>query len=254
MACNPHLVTVPITFPAHAIAALPFRGVRWLPGTAMVIGSAAPDFAFLLGPTAGVWSHRPTSLILFCVPVGLCLYFALEQFILPAMREASASLRVLFASRGPPANLRGWAAASFTVLVGALTHLLFDSVTHHDRWPGAVIFSESGAARAHLVTSIGSSLIVIAWAVTRIRRDRVRGARGDPKLAALLITTAFFGGVTANLVAEFFAFGHPTLGRGWKIFAGVFLGVLIVATIRRALHWRTRDSLPDERAENGASP
>lgn len=226
---------MPVTFPAHAAAILPFRAVKWLPGTALVVGSAAPDYAFLMGGTAGEWSHRPSSLLLFCVPVGLLLYLALESVILPALRETSPWLSGLLASRGPPQGGRKWGAATVGILLGAVTHLLFDAFTHGDRWPGNVLFSKEGAARAHLLASIFASLFVLAWAVRHARRSRDPGAKGDGQLAALLLSATFFGAMTANLVSDYFAFGHPTLGRGWKIFAGAFLGALIAAALRNVL-------------------
>lgn len=218
----------------------------------MVIGTAAPDFAFLLGGTAGVWSHRPLSLFLFCLPAGIAIYLALERFILPSMREASPSLRALFASRGTPAGIHGWIGAVAAILFGAVTHLIFDAFTHHDRWPGSVIFSADGAAMAHKVTSYAGSAFVLAWAVRRVRRRRIAGEKGDRRLAALLMTSSFFGGLTANLVADFFVFGHPTLGGGWKIFAGAFVGVLL-ASIARKLIQPPRDPnrvTPQTRSED----
>lgn len=224
---------MPITFPAHAAAILPFRRVRVLPGTALVVGSAAPDFAFLVRGDAGVFSHSAWGLVLVSLPVGVLMYALLEALLLPELRRTGRVFSVLLESRGLARSLGAWGAVVGAVLLGALTHLAWDRLTHGDRWPANVVLGIEGAARAHLASSILGSLVVLAWCGLRLHRRRnlipARVTRGGGGLLA---------GVLAAVFAAFAAHAqlpwlHQTFTPGWFAFAAALSACTAIAWARR---------------------
>lgn len=103
--------------------------------SAAVIGSMVPDFD-LLAPVfpSRVETHSLVGLFSFCLPVGLIAYWLTMVLIKPAMleivpdgayervREADAAL--------PRSSLRSWSYAALVILLGAVTHLIWDAFTH----------------------------------------------------------------------------------------------------------------------------
>jgi len=124
---------VPFTI-SHAAAALPLRrlGKIRLPLAAVMIGSMSPDYAYFLpGGFERVETHSIAGLFLFCWPISLCLWLLFVRVLEP---PTSALLPESWRTRFPPSSremtLRVLALASAAVLLGALTHLLWDAFTH----------------------------------------------------------------------------------------------------------------------------
>lgn len=120
----------------HPAAALPLH--RYLKRqavlSALIIGSMTPDMHYFLplAITRGE-AHSLDGLLWFCLPVGLALYL-LYHFILKyplsLLLPHSLRLRVrpwLHAGHLPAAN---WKAVCLSLLVGAITHLIWDAFTH----------------------------------------------------------------------------------------------------------------------------
>jgi hypothetical protein len=105
--------------------------------TAAVIGSMVPDFGLLMPGMFARWqTHSLPALITFCLPVGLTAYWLTLLLIRPAMLEVlpdAAYLR-LRAAHLPASilHLRAWLAASAALLLGAVTHLIWDAFTHEN--------------------------------------------------------------------------------------------------------------------------
>jgi hypothetical protein len=122
---------------SHIAAVLP--GHRMLSRahvfSAAVIGSMVPDFGLLLPffPRR-VETHSLLGLVSFCLPVGLIAYWLTMVLIKPAMLEIvpdGAYMRVRAADAGAPrASLRGWLNAALAIVLGAITHLIWDAFTH----------------------------------------------------------------------------------------------------------------------------
>ena len=170
---------------SHAAAVLPLH--RWtrekLPLAALMIGSMSPDFAYFLpGDLGRVATHSVSGLFVFCWPVGLAVWLlfvrVLEQPTL-ALMPKNWSARIV-----PPARewtVRKLALASVAVVLGAVTHIIWDAFTH----PGTPItrtFRDltSVAVRIdgtpyywfavlqHASTLLGMVVLTI-WAVGRLR-------------------------------------------------------------------------------------
>ncbi len=119
----------------HPAAALPLQRYmgRHAVVSALIIGSMTPDMHYFLplGITRGE-AHSLDGLLWFCLPVGVALYL-LYHFVLkyPLSLLLPASLRARLLpwinSRLPS---RSWKAVILSLLLGAITHLIWDAFTH----------------------------------------------------------------------------------------------------------------------------
>jgi hypothetical protein len=138
-----HNLKMPFTL-AHAAAALPFRRTKLIQ-SAVVIGCFVPDFEYFvrLAPRVSgghTFGHTLPGLFAIDLPLGMAIFWLFHRYAkeplwtwLPeALRQ-----RVKLGPRTPP--LKGAAQSALvlvSILVGATTHILWDSVTHHSYWPG----------------------------------------------------------------------------------------------------------------------
>ena len=128
---------------SHAAAVLPLHrlGAGKLPMTALMIGSMAPDFGYFFAHDASrALTHSVASLAFFSLPAGLLIWL----FYVVVLEKATITLlpdrwHTRFAHTDaltPSLMLR----ACVAILLGAVTHLLWDAVTHRDTfvtdaWP-----------------------------------------------------------------------------------------------------------------------
>lgn len=197
---------------AHPAAVLPLR--RYADPTALVIGSMIPDAGYFLGFTLPrYFTHSPIGIAFFCLPAGLITY-ALFRCLL---RDALVSLtplglqRRLPASPSMPSSLDTWAKVAMAILVGALTHVVWDEFTnwswhliHHFPW-----FSEKrpglfgGWVRKYdyldQATSVLGLAVVAAWVGLWWWRAPPRQDVGALPLPLRLFLLCLIGGMTAGV-------------------------------------------------------
>jgi hypothetical protein len=120
---------------SHAAAVLPVS--RYLARlrvlSAVVIGSMVPDFGlFLPWRPERVETHSITGLYTFALPVGLATWWLFHRLIKPATVELLPDGAYVNALHDAPdlAKPGHWLAAAAGVLVGAVTHLIWDAFTH----------------------------------------------------------------------------------------------------------------------------
>jgi hypothetical protein len=121
----------------HAAAAVPLR--RWgLSLSALAIGSMSPDFLYYLHvPAHRTFGHSLAGLFLFCLPAALLAlavwHGVMKQALLALLPEwAQAKLQRIVAQ---PFAWRGnFGVIAASVLVGALTHVIWDGLTHRNGW------------------------------------------------------------------------------------------------------------------------
>lgn len=121
---------------AHTAAVLPFA--RFLKGpllSAALIGSMVPDFGIFLPwhpPRAA--THSLLALATFCLPAGLASFWVFQYVIKPAVIAALPRshyrIAAVFARPAPIRSPRCWTIAAAGILLGALTHLVWDAFTH----------------------------------------------------------------------------------------------------------------------------
>jgi hypothetical protein len=209
---------VPFTI-SHAAAAIPLRrfGKFRLPLAALMIGSMSPDFAYFLpGDLDRTDTHSIAGLFWFCWPVclGLWVLFVrvLEQ---PTLALLPDSWHARFDPSDRALTLYNLALASFAVILGGATHLLWDSFTHRGTWAvstfpalHSVAFYYHGwrirwfVVLQHLSTVVGLLLLVIwAWRLptsNHIPRALPPASMATRTTAAAVLVAATFGLATAN--------------------------------------------------------
>ena len=122
---------------AHPAAVLPLR--RYCPQRlsfpALVIGSLSPDLGYWSGPLQlGVFSHHfLAGSFGFCLPMGLLLMLLFYLVRRPVIQHLPARHRQIFEPlcRRPSGSLF---VIVVSLLIGAWTHILLDSITHEDGW------------------------------------------------------------------------------------------------------------------------
>src|SRR5688500_2494323 len=115
---------------AHPAAVLPLARPlgRFAVPSALAIGSMAPDFWYFVPLLERDESHSLVGLAWFCLPAGLLAY-ALFHLLLKQPLIALLSPRLgCFTPAGLPRV--PWRAVIVSLMVGALTHLAWDALTH----------------------------------------------------------------------------------------------------------------------------
>jgi hypothetical protein len=136
---------MPWTF-AHPAAVLPLRSIfrNPLSSCALVVGSMAPDFGFYFGSFAiSRKAHTLWGLFTICLPSGLALLVIIRVLHRPIAGLLPFPHRQRLLSLAPIRSLRSPSAffwASIGLLVGGLTHIIWDSFTHESgyavlQWP-----------------------------------------------------------------------------------------------------------------------
>ncbi|MFG6412418.1 DUF4184 family protein [Roseateles sp. DC23W] len=211
---------MPWTF-AHPAAILPLRSLcpRWLSLPALILGAMAPDMSYYVG-MHGPWSafcHTPWGIVTACLPVCLLLLALLLRFARPLTVLLPQPHRSLVRAQLLPSPHPLWLAAAvavLSILLGAATHVLWDSFTHQGRW-GAELLPEldetllDAAGRSfhvthllqHLSTAVGVGLLAIAY--WRALRDqptaapRAQDTRRTRLLLACLAGAVIVGAASA---------------------------------------------------------
>jgi hypothetical protein len=156
---------------AHPAAAVPLAKYR-LPLSALVVGSMAPDFPYFIHlSTSHQYGHTLPGILLFCVPAGLValwLFHTVLKLPLLSLLPASHQARL-----GPVANTfrfrpsRQFFLIVSALLLGAFTHVAWDSFTHAGGWAVQqipvlrlpVIQTSRGALSVFKILQHGSTLL-----------------------------------------------------------------------------------------------
>lgn len=231
---------------AHPAAVLPLRRTA-LPFDALVIGSMAPDFEYLLrlSPTSAI-SHTPWGLLAFCLPSSL-LVLALWRFLWrPALPKLLAGVAPLEAERPDKGPGQAMVLIPAAILLGAASHLFWDSFTHGGGFMVArlavlrVKLWESGHGTLrpykllqHASTLAGLALLARCFFRSGGRDVRVRRERGTfaVVLAVVTLAVAVVSGVGRSA-------GSSGLG-----FAQTFVGSAVLAAAATLLVLGTASAL-----------
>jgi hypothetical protein len=201
--------------------------------SALVVGCFAPDFEYFLRfAPHGSFGHKLTGLFLLDLPLGLIFLWIFHAYV---KEPFLTLLPVGFQRRlkSPPHSflVSGPVHLMFvvvSVLVGAATHLLWDSFTHRTFWPyhhlkilGQTLFIGGGTVEVykllqHVSTLLGIIALLI-W-VMRWYKETTPDNRPIPtqntRMAVILIVVATFGAI----VRAFVGVGMPTSTRTAEAF------------------------------------
>jgi hypothetical protein len=129
---------VPYTFFAHQVPVLPVKLARprAVDGTALCIGSMAPDLAYPLGEWLSRQSHTAIGVVVWALPTSFAICAVVRRWVAPVafahLPDARwlrvHSYRVLGARRPPR-----WQTVLGAVF-GATTHVVIDGFTHDTRF------------------------------------------------------------------------------------------------------------------------
>lgn len=232
---------MPLTFPSHAAAVLPFCWARrrwprlgsWLDPVALVVGSTAPDLPYLLG-WHGKPAHLPLGLATWCLPMGMVVYLWWEALVRPAFGLG-------------PARQAGWGAVALSLVLGAATHQLWDGFTHNWLWPATALYPnvmvkifgiEMYLSKAFQIASSGLGLAATLAYTWRARSALLPGSwPGAPRLAALLAPAVAAGALAGALAARSAAgsWSKQLWDIGW---AAVLWGMAGLALTCGLARWR----------------
>src|ERR1044071_2436867 len=121
---------------AHPAAVLPFRRLScsYFNFTALVIGSITPDLGYCLERyQVDVLSHSIRGCFIFSLPVGLVLVAVFRAIAEPLAEWLPAPHRRALAPAFLQRSQRGF-AIPLSLVVGAMTHVFWDSFTHDTGW------------------------------------------------------------------------------------------------------------------------
>jgi hypothetical protein len=205
---------------SHAAAVLPFARLfqRERVFSAMVIGSMAPDFGYFFPWHLARWeTHSALALVTFGLPIGLAAYWVFQHLIKTAVREVLPDGPYVrsrpYAAVAQIGSLRQWLLAGGAVLVGALTHLIWDAFTHEgargvrmipalDDWLVDVAGHHVAGPRLMQDASSLIGLAIVAW----IAWHSLRRGEGQPAAPRRIVAAErrhwlFAYGVTAIAVS-----------------------------------------------------
>jgi hypothetical protein len=124
---------------SHIAAVLPLHKPLRRLGllSAAAIGAMAPDLDLILPiRLAREQTHGALALVTFCLPVGLAAWMLFQALIKPALIEVLPDrLYARLCAEHPGnrlASVMSWLYAGAAVLLGALTHIIWDTFTHED--------------------------------------------------------------------------------------------------------------------------
>lgn len=128
---------MPFTF-SHPAIVLPLTILprQWFSLTGLVIGSLTPDFEYFIRMRVqSNYSHTVYGLFWFDLPLGLLLTFIFHNIVRDSLFN---NLPTIFKSRLANFNLfdwnsyfkQNWFVVLVSILVGAVSHLFWDSFTH----------------------------------------------------------------------------------------------------------------------------
>jgi hypothetical protein len=165
---------MPLTFLSHQAVVLPFkiRAPGVTSGTALVLGSIAPDVEYFLRgyPTSAV-GHTWSGLITFCLPVTLALFWLVTRVIaepVAAHLPAGGDLRLrdLGLIRHQPASLRHWIIVAVSALLGSASHVALDRVA--DGW-SQVPYHALDASPVWIAVNVGLWIVLAAITLLLMR-------------------------------------------------------------------------------------
>ena len=124
----------------HVLAVLPIwlSVHRQLPIAALAIGAMIPDFPLFYPVSTYDVAHSFQGLLLYCLPAGLLVFFLFEwvvkQFLIDCAPEVIRYKLSVYRSQTLQWDFFGLIKIAVALVVGALTHIVWDAFTHAYGW------------------------------------------------------------------------------------------------------------------------
>jgi hypothetical protein len=201
--------------PSHAAAAWAIvRLVPALPVAAVVAGTMAPDYEYLLRlAPRGRTLHSPLGLATLAVPAAVAAWLLWRQFVRPAVRAhfLPPGLRNELAHLAHhPLTGRELLAGVLGAALGAASHVFWDGITHGDgwapsRWTSLYTHIALGAGMSipiyqilqHVSTQAGGAAILLWFSRWWLRHPPASRAFAPGQVRRAVLTVAALCAVAA---------------------------------------------------------
>lgn len=127
---------MPLTYFAHQLFVLPLKAARprWFDGTALCIGSMAPDFAYAwVGTRLAFSSHHALAHLTWSLPVTLLCTRIVRAYLAEPI-GAQLPDPIGCEVRALARSVHHWAITVMSALLGSFSHVFVDSFTHRHGW------------------------------------------------------------------------------------------------------------------------
>lgn len=193
---------MPLTFPSHAAAVMPLkiRRPHWFDGVALVVGSTAPDLPYGVGAPLLTYGHTWAGLVLWGVPLSVVGALVVRR----SAPVVAAHLPGWWREYGVLGQVRHrWYVTMFSAWIGAVTHRLWDDVTHDGLAGTSLGFAVLGRPLLPglpwwVALHIASTLIGIVgwvWATVHIGRHGLLRRWHGPPPTVVIQPLRFWGSV-----------------------------------------------------------
>jgi hypothetical protein len=250
---------MPFTF-AHPAAILPLRRSRFLQTVPLIIGSMVPDAPYFFPWRVAKYlmdTHTVYGSFTIDVPLGVAFLVATLLLkepltVLLGARARWICLRSIERFNDRPLH---WPIALFSILIGAWTHIAWDSITHQTGWTAERVAALSAPVSifgwetetSHLLqylSSVFGLLVLALWFRSLLKRvpAKVMTDQSRPRarwlLLALMGVASLFTGVARAFLAwhsgTYYHLGYLLLTRtiGWFVAIYLAVGIIVVLSGR----------------------
>ena len=238
---------------SHAAAILPFRPLG-IPLSALVAGSMAPDVPYFLPLSIGGLTHSRWGVVTIDLLIGVIMLVTWWVLLRPVVMDlAPRRVRHLMGARVVEARWRwtfGTVVGSLVgIVVGAFTHVLWDSFTHPGRfgvervdWLEESYSDIAGHELAqHVSTVLGLGILAIAvWRHARLRLPApVQPHQPELRPLALL---ALAIGVVVGVVGALSEADNPYRSLAFNLVTQTIAGA-VVGLGMTAVLWHVRQRM-----------
>ena len=246
---------MPFTF-SHPAAVLPIRRYGVL--SALVVGSLMPDMLYFVPQLPhNSYGHTLQGIFFFCLPVGVCLLWLFHRFLkrpLVSLFPVVQQQKLLAVSK----DFQFWpfsrfVAICFSILLGAASHVTWDSFTHQQGWavqqfailrrpvPITPLVAPTVCELLQYVSSVIGAVLLLIYYRRWLRQTQARAATGEVHLTTsmrILLLLVFGFGATLPAISRMmnnpFWYGRQSFV-GYVATAGI--KVLCIEIILFSLLW-----------------
>lgn len=229
---------------AHPAASIPFAKVGLI-FSALVIGSISPDFGYFIPLPEPYFMYTTAGLFLFDVPVGFILlwlfHFLVKWPLLSLLPEGLQHRLFKYAQGFSFGPIKRFGLILLSLLVGSLTHVIWDSFTHEYGWMveqyAFLSISVSGTPLytilQYLGTIFGIAILIywfIKWLPTAPQGDqlpsRFSSSIRNTFLALIVVSLAL---IETAIIYLYIMFGSYFMGGHFFLESIIFSVVFIVS-------------------------
>jgi hypothetical protein len=249
---------MPFVF-SHPAIILPLTYLprRWYSLTGLIIGSLAPDFEYFIRMRIlSNYSHTISGLLWFDLPLGLILAFIFHDLVRESLFE---NLPTILKSRFTKFNhydwnknfKNNWHIIIISILIGAVSHLFWDSFTHHQGYFVKIIpILKNNVDIAnkqipifkilqHFSTFIG--VFVIAFSIWKLPRDNNVKGRFHFKYWSLITCLTLLIIIIRFLIGlDVMQFGHLIV----TSISAVMISILVTSILSKIKIYENRTYRP----------